>query len=384
MHLATNILAAVSAAGAAAACVYYLLGVWAGARFLRARRGSKAGAGFHPPVSILKPLRGVDPEMYECFRSHCGQRYPEYEIVFGVSEREDPAAALVEKLRREFPQRDLRLVVCGEPLGANLKVSKLARMAAEARHAYLVVNDSDIGVGPDYLEKVMAPMADASVGMVTCLYRGEPAKTLGSRLEALGISSDFACGVLIAGELEGISFGLGSTLAFPRAALDAIGGFEPLADYLADDFELGHRIAQAGLRVCLSETVVSSFLPAYDLRGFLAHQLRWARTIRNARPRGYAGLALTFGLPWALLAVLFSSGAGWSWALLGVTAALRAAMALLVGRAVLKDQRAARELWLLPLRDVIALGIWIASFCGDRILWRGTEYILKKGKLRPA
>lgn len=372
--------------GAVAGCAYYALCLLAARIFLRdaAQQPDPAPAPSLPPVSILKPLRGADPGMYDSFRSHCLQDYPDYELIFGVDRPDDPAAELVERLQRQFPERPIQLVVCPEILGANRKVSNLAQMLPHARHQFLLINDSDIRVDRDYLRRVMAPLADPRVGLVTCLYRGIPAGTLGSRLESLGISTDFAPGVVAARQLEGIRFGLGSTLAFSRAALEAIGGFAPLVDYLADDYELGARIARAGYRVLLSDAVVETHLPAYSLRGFFQHQLRWARGIRASRPGSYAGLALTFGLPWAMAAVALARGAAWCWALLVVAAVLRLAVAFTVGRAVLKDPRLPRDLWLIPLRDLIAVAIFAASYAGRRIAWRGDRFVLEKGKLRPA
>jgi ceramide glucosyltransferase len=218
--------------------------------------------------------------------------------------------------------------------------------------------------------------------MVTCLYRGVAAATVGSQLESLGISTDFCAGVLVARQLEGeVRFGLGSTLAFRRSDLRRIGGFREIVDYLADDYELGRRIAGLGLRVVLSDVVVETHLPAYDLRGFLAHQLRWARGVRDARAGGYVGLVSTYGLTWALIGVLASHAAPWSWAMFGVTMALRLAVALAVGSRVLEDRRMLRQLWLLPLRDLVAFAVWVASFAGHRVTWRGDRFELKNGRL---
>jgi ceramide glucosyltransferase len=335
-----------------------------------------------PPVSILKPLKGTDPDIYESFRSHCLQDYPEYEIIFGVSDANDLAIESVKRLQREFPERGIQCVVCPKILGANVKVSNLVQMLAAANYEHLIVNDSDIRVEPDYLRRVIAPLVDESVGMVTCLYRGVAAPTLGSRLEALGISTDFCAGVLVARQLEGgLRFGLGSTLAFRRRDLERIGGFESFVDFLADDYELGRRIAGLGLRVVLSGIVVETHLPAYDLRGFLAHQLRWARGVRDARAGGYIGLVSTYGLMWALLAVIAAHAASWSWAVFGVTAVLRLAVALAVGRSVLHDKQLLKNLWLLPVRDLVAVVVWIASFAGHTVIWRGDRFELKKGRL---
>ncbi len=385
MHAAGQTIAVLTALLALCACAYYLLCLWSARNFLGERaRAADSSASFTPPVSILKPLRGTDPEMYECLRSHCVQDYPEYQLIFGVSLAEDPAAELVKRLQQEFPQRGIRLVVCTERLGANTKVSNLAQMLPFARHAYLIVNDSDIRVEPDYLRRVLSPLSDAKVGMVTCLYRGMAGATLGSRLEAAGISTDFAAGVLAARQLEGIRFGMGSTLAFSQRALEAIGGFEPLVDYLADDFELGFRIARRGWEVRLSDVLVETYLPHYDLRGFLEHQLRWARTVRDSRPGGYSGMVLTFGLPWALLTLLVSGGAAWGWILFAATVSLRLGLAVTVGGVVLRDRQLFSNLWLLPLRDLIALVVWAAAYAGHTIAWRGDQFILEKGKLRPA
>ena len=290
--------------GCLSSSIYYLICCWGARTFLRERKAGGSARSTQtrpsqtlPPISILKPLKGTDPDIYESFRSHCLQDYPEFEIIFGVSDPADPAVASVEQLEREFPDRAIRLVVSPNKLGANVKVSNLEQMLASTRFEHLIVNDSDIGVQPDYLRRVIGPLADERVGMVTCLYRGVAANTFGSRLEALGIATDFCPGVLVARHLEGgIRFGLGSTLGFRRKDLERIGGFRAVVDYLADDYELGHRIAGLGLQVQLSDVVVETHLPAYDFNGFLAHQLRWARGVRDARAAGYFGLILTYGM----------------------------------------------------------------------------------------
>jgi ceramide glucosyltransferase len=383
IHSVLNTVQIIAAVGVASSSIYYLLCLWGAVKFLR---GQEAGAprpiAGLPSISILKPLKGTDPEIYESFRSHCLQDYPEYEIIFGVSDPNDAAIASVQALQREFPDRSIQLVVCENLLGANVKVSNLAQMLTEARYDYLIVNDSDIRVEPDYLRHVTLPLADPQVGMVTCLYRGVAGSTLGSRLEALGIGTDFCASVLAARQLErGIRFGLGSTLAFRRADLEKIGGFNSLADYLADDYELGKRIAGVGLTVKLSDVVVETYLPPYRMREFFAHQLRWARGVRDARAGGYLGLVFTFGFLWALLALTASSGAFWAWSALAVTLLLRFAVALVVGRGVLKDRRIMKNAWLIPLRDLLAVIVWIASLGGHTVTWRGERFHLKDGKL---
>ena len=293
---------------------YTLLSLWSAVKFLWDQEVLPPVP--LPPVSILKPLKGLDPQMMDSLRSHCRQEYPEYEIVFGVSDANDPAISAVEKLKLEFPSQAIKLVVCEQKLGANTKVSTLAGMSPQAKHEYLVVNDSDIQIRPDYLHRMVVPLANPRVGLVTCLYRGVPASTPGSWSEALGII-DFASGVLAARQLEGgLHFGLGSTLAFRRQDLTDLGGFEAFCDYLADDYQLGNRLSSKGLLVKLSHLVVETFLPPYSIREFVSHQLRWARTVRDSRRWGYAGLAFTYYLPWAFAALLFSggrSGHGFCW-----------------------------------------------------------------------
>jgi len=382
---AVQVIQIVAVVGTISSVGYYAICLWSALRFLRGQQGADRSVRptpAMPSVSILKPLKGADPEMYESLRSHCLQDYPEYEIIFGVSDPNDPAVQLVEQLKTEFPQCAIRLMVCPENLGANTKVSNLAQMVREARHEYLIVNDGDIRVEPDYLRRVLAPLTDPKVGLVTCLYRGIANSSLGSRLESLGISTDFCASVLVAQTVEkGMRFGLGSTLAFRRRDLRAIGGFEAFADYLADDYQIGSRIAALGLKVELSNVVVETFLPRYTLRDFADHQLRWARTVRDSRFWGYVGLGLTFGLPWAMLVVLFEHGAGWAWGLLAATLAMRTGVAVVVGKLVLHDRQVMGSLALIPVRDLFALLVWIVSFAGHKVKWRGDRFRLENGKL---
>jgi ceramide glucosyltransferase len=377
-----HLLVGASAAVVAASIAYCILSAVAGLRFAGQRRRTPAPtAESRPPVSILKPLKGADPAMYEALRSHCLQDYPDFEILCGITEADDPAGPVVERLIQEFPQKKIRLVLCEKRLGVNGKVSSLIQLAAVAGNDCLLVNDSDIRVEPNYLHTVIRELQRPSTGLVTCLYRGVPGPTLGSHLEAAGISTDFMPGVLTANLIEGgIHFGLGSTLAFRKGDLHKIGGFEALVDYLADDYELGRRIADLGLKVHLSSGVVETHLPPYDLAGFVSHQLRWARTIRASRPGGYAGLLLTFTLPWALAALLFLQGSIWGWSLFGVALATRAVMAAVNSRLVLRE-RGAGTFFLLPIRDFVAVAVWLGGLFGNAITWRGQEFVLREGKL---
>ena len=383
IHLLIRAVLYIALAGCLSSAIYYFICLWTAAAFnqRRQRQSLPVRANALPPVSILKPLKGMDPEIYDSFRSHCLQEYPEYEIIFGVSDAQDPAIASVDWLRRDFPDRNIRLVVCSENLGANVKVSNLEQMVRGAQYEHLVVNDSDIVVESDYLRSVIAPLEDPQVGTVTCLYRGIAAPTMGSKLEALGIM-DFCSSVLVAEQLErGLHFGLGSTLAFRRTELNRIGGFRSMVDFLADDYELGRRIAGLGRKILLSEIVVETRLPAYDMRDFLGHQLRWARGVRDARRSGYIGLVSTFGIAWALLAVLAAGASPWSWLVLAAMLLLRSALGFVVCRSVLQDEEGVERLWLLPMRDLIAAAVWIASFTGHTVTWRGDRFQLKNGRL---
>jgi ceramide glucosyltransferase len=373
---------------------YFLAALVAARMFVSARRSPLPA--FAPGVSILKSLKGLDPAMLDAFRSHCRQIYAgEYELLFGVTSLDDPAAAAVDELKQEFPSHSIRLVECPLRLGANGKISTLVQLASHARYDFLLINDSDITVSPRYLERVMghfAPSPDSisqaaeprrETGMVTALYRGRAHLTLPSRLEALGIATDFQAGVLLSRMIEGgLHYGLGSTLAVSRKALAGIGGLETLVDHLADDYELGARISKAGYRIALSAEVVETAIPAYAWRGFIDHQLRWARTVRDARPWGYAGLIFTHGLAWALLNVVASGLSPLSLWLLGLSFFLRLALAMTVGAQVLADHQVLPGLWLLPFRDLVAIAIWAFGFAGNTIVWRGQRFELKDGKLK--
>jgi ceramide glucosyltransferase len=375
---------------------YFLAALVAARVFLVRRKRMVARAHGHAPgVSVMKSLKGLDPGMMNAFRSHCTQSYAgEYELLFGVSSLDDPAAAAVEQLKAEFPALVIRLVECPERLGTNGKVSTLVQLAAHAAHEYLLINDSDITVGPRYLERVMSCFESArsgdeartlqqkQVGLVTALYRGRAHGTLGSRLESLGIATDFQASVLLAKMLEGgLHYGLGSTLAVRREALERAGGLRALADYLADDYEMGARVDKAGYRVELSAAVVETAVPAYQWRGFVDHQLRWLRTVRDARPGGYVGLLFTHGLAWALLNAIASGVSPLSLWLLALSLFLRLGLAMTVGAEVLDDRQVLANLWLLPVRDVVAMGLWVAGFAGNTIVWRGERFVLRDGKL---
>lgn len=382
-------IAGVTALLAVAGIVYMALALWSARDFDRTVRRRAQAAGSAPGVTILKPVKGVDQRMYAGFVSHCKQQYAgAFEIVFGVSSMDDPAVTEVRRLMAEFPGCAIRLVLCAERLGTSGKVSNLVQMLPEARYEHVIVNDSDILVSPNYLTRVMNVFAlhgeAKPVGMVTAPYIGHTAEGAGvwSRLEALGISTEFFPGVLTARKIEGgIRFGLGSTLATTKTALAAAGGLEPLVEYLADDYEMGARIAAAGYRVELCDEVVETSVPAYTFRGFVDHQLRWARSTRDSRKLGYVGLCVTYCVPWAIFTCIASGFAFESFTLLTLALLVRVAVALAVGVGILRDRQVLRDLWLLPLRDLFALGFWAWSFAGDTIVWRGERFHLRNGRL---
>jgi ceramide glucosyltransferase len=380
MQFIASVIAAVCALALAGAA-YFALCVWAAGRFRRAA-GRAGRIDFEPPVSILKSLKGLDPRMYDAFRSHCRFDYGEYELLLGASAPDEPALALVARLQREFPHRSIRVVRCPLTLGANGKVSTLAQVLPEAKYEYILINDSDIVAPPDYLRRVMTLLADERTGLVTSLYRGLAGNTLPSRMEALGLSTDFMGGVLVAREIErGVRFALGATMATTKSVLRQIGGLENLVDYLGDDYELGARTAAAGYKVELTDVVVETALPDYSFDQFWAHQLRWARNVKDRRHAQYFGLIVTFGLAWGLVAVAAHPRAWWTWAALAVVAATRLLAAIAVGRNVLHDPLVLRDLWLIPLRDLTALAVWIVSFAGNQVEWRGMKFRVRDGKL---
>ena len=371
-----------------AGIAYLLLALWGTREYGHAMRRLGTEPEFTPPVSLLKPLKGADPQMYAGLISHCLQVYPAaFELLFGVHHLDDPAVAEVERLRAEFPEVPIRLVECGERLGTSGKVSNLMQMLPHAAYEYFIINDSDISVAPTYLVGVMRSFADGRVGMVTAPYLGRTGAagreaTVWAKLEALGISTEFLPGVLTARTLEGgIRFGMGSTLASTKTAMAASGGLEPLVEFLADDYEMGQRIARAGYRVELCGERVETTVPGYTLGEFWHHQMRWARSTRDSRKIGYLGLGITYAVPWALLTVVASGVAPWSLVLLAIALLARVTVAITVGVGVLRDGQVLRDLWLLPLRDCFGLLFWVWSFAGDTVVWRTEVFHLKDGRI---
>jgi ceramide glucosyltransferase len=367
---------------AIAPLAYYLLAILAAVRFFRRER-AKARGDFRPPVSVLKPVRGTDFASYENFASFCRQNYECYEILFCVNEMSDASVPVIERLMKEYPERHIRILSGAAQIGTNRKVNNLALLAEVAQHEYVVQSDGDVRVSPDYLREVIAPFADDSVGVVSCLYRSITQPNVCAELEALGAATDFFAGALVADWKEGVTFALGASVATRKLWLTKIGGYESLANYLADDYEIGNRVHKAGAKVLLSREPVWTMYPALSFREFWEHQLRWARTVRLVRPGSYFGLIVTHGLPWSIAAAIVAPSMWVSAAYLLAYLLLRFTVAGVVGVWGIRDQVVRRKWWLVPLRDAVHFVVWLAGFMSNRVKWSGTEYEIREGRMTP-
>jgi len=367
------------------ACVplaYYLFAIFCALEFFSAKRNTTP-ASYTPPVSVLKPVRGLDRQAYENFASYCRQDYPEYEILFAVSDADDPAIPVIQRLIRDFPQKAIRLLIGAPRLGASSKVNKLCLLAREARYDLLVISDSDVRVEPEHLRQVAAPFAEPQVGAATALFRGMVAGDLPSELDCLGTSTNFLPSVLVSRRLEGLNFTLGATMATTKRRLAEIGGFEALVDRHSDDFELGKRIATRGYHIELLREPVWMVYPEQTLGSFLQHERRWAVGVRNVRPFAHFGLLFSHGLFWALLAATVAPAAWIAALYLAAYLVLRFTLAWTAGVWGLRDPMVKRKIWLVPLQDALAFGVWLASFASNRIRWRGEGFEIHKGILVP-
>ena len=354
-----------------AAAAYYSLAIVSAARWRKSTARPDVGA-WTPPVSILKPIHGRDPRFYQAIRSHAAQEYPEFELLFGITDPNDAARADIERLQREFPARRIEIVMV-ETAAPNGKVGVLAELAGRARYELLLVNDSDIKVEADYLRRVIAPLADPKIGLVTCLYRAH-SDSWAAHCEALGIATEFAPSVLVARLVGQAEFALGSTLVFRADELRRIGGFPAIAKYLADDYQLGFHIRQLGYRIEFAPVVVETDLGAATWRHTWRHQVRWSRTIRVSRPGGYYGYLITHATLWAMVAF-----AGQQWWAGGLALAVRMAAGVVVGAAIVEDRKVWKRFWLIPLRDLFGFAVWAAGICGNRVEWRDRSLLLGPG-----
>jgi len=351
-------------------------------RFFRKARRRWGDDGVHtPPVTILKPLKGRGIDLYRNLESFCLQDYPDYEIVFGVADSDDPAIEIVRRLQAAFPNRRIALTV-GERAGTNAKVANLINMMPATRHDVFVLSDADIRVRPDYLRTLVKPLRDPNVGLSTCLYRGIGDFGLPSIVESLLINTDFIPMALI-GDWIGIKMAYGASIAFTRAGLDRIGGFESIRDHLADDYLLGNRIAAAGHDIAILPYVVETVLDSETLGDVWRHQLRWARTYRACQPAGWMAALVTQATFWGLMAVVATGGSSVGWSMLGLVTAARLG-ALLVTMRLLGERDTPRHFGLIPLKDLLTTSVWIASWLGRSVVWSGRRYrVDRDGRLIP-
>lgn len=338
-----------------------------------------------PGLTVLKPLTGLEALTGECLASFLTQDYQPYQVLFGVRDPDNPVLDLLRELLTAHPGCAAEVVICSEDLGLNPKISTLRQLLPRARYDLLVIADADVKVGADYLARVAAALQAPGVGLVSCPYRAGRTHALGANLEALTIAADFIPSVAVAAAVEGIRFALGATMAVTRQALSAIGGFAPLADFLADDYQLGWRINQTGLQVKILPYVVETLDPEMSFAAYLSHQLRWARTYRVCRPGGYLAYGITHALVLSLIVLVATGLAPWAAGAVAATLALRGVVAVFAEKACLRGELPPWAFLLLPLKDLLAFGLWLASFLGSRVSWGGRAYrVSREGKLTPA
>jgi ceramide glucosyltransferase len=357
---------------------YCLIAIFSVKRFRQQMKTASSEQGSYPPISLLKPLKGAEAGLESYLATFLCQDYPAYEVLFAVREETDPAVAVVNRLKQQYPEIPIRLLLTGQPPYANAKVYSLEKMAEAASHSLLIITDSDASVAPDYLRAMAREFSSPQVGAVTNLYRGVAGNDFWSRLEALGMSTEFMAGVVVAERMEGMKFMLGPSMAISKDCLQAIGGFAAMADYLADDFVLGHWSAEAGYEVRLSAHVINHHASTSGFLETFKHRLRWNRSSRYSRPSGYYGQGFTYFLPWMVLLFLFAP-AWWSLALLLSILILRIWLAIELGLKLLGDKTVSGNLWLTPLQDAISFATWLGGLKGREIIWRNERYRLHRG-----
>ena len=362
--------------------VYYLISIYSSWRYFHQPKEAP-GPAFTPPVSNLKPIRGLDPEAYENLASFCRQDYPDYEIVFCIDADDQAVIAVIDRLKANFPEHRIRVLHGSGRVATNDKVAKLARLVNEAEHEVVVISDSDVRVHPDYLRQVTAPLRDPEVGAVTCFYTPTEIRTFTDHLQAAGMMSDFYAGILVAWQLDGVKFALGPTIVTTRSRLRAFGGYETIENRPADDLLVGRLIAEQGYEVELLPYTILTVADYQSLSGLLHKRLRWIVVMRHMRPWGHLGLLLTQGLPWSLAAVAMAPSAGVALGYLGAYVGLRFAMTWMVGIWGLKHDALWKKLWLIPVWDAVAFFIWLISFARNSIRWRDGEYYIRDGRLVP-
>ena len=364
--------------------VYYMIALFSGWRFFSRRVAApEPAAPFTPPVSILKPVRGLDPDAYENFASFCRQDYPQYEIVFCVGDHSDPVLPVIQRVISDFPQTDIRVLFGSGRVATNDKVAKLARLSQEAKYETLVINDSDVRAEPQYLRTIVAPLADPNIGAVTCFYVPADDRTAVQKLQTVGMYSDFYPGIVVAWQLDGVKFALGPTIATSRARLAAFGGYETIENRPADDLLVGRLIAQQGCEVKLLPYTVETVADFQSFGDLFLKRLRWIVVMRHMRPFGHFGLVFTWGLPWSLLALLLAPSLSVGAVFVAAYLSLRVAMTLLIEGWGLKQTVSWRSLAFIPVWDAMAFAIWLASFTRSTIRWRDHDYFIRNGELVP-
>jgi ceramide glucosyltransferase len=362
--------------------IYYLIAIFSSWRYFRASV-KKSDDSFTPPVSILKPIRGLDPDASENLASFCRLDYPEYEIVFCVDPDDEAVLGVLAKLIRDFPDRRIRILYGSGRVATNDKVAKLARLVGDAEHEVVVISDSDVRVRPDYLRRLVAPLRDSKVGAVTCFYVPTELGTFTDHLQSVGMMSDFYAGILVAWQLDGVKFALGPTIATTRARLAGFGGYPELENRPADDLLVGRLIAEQGYEVVLLNYSIETVCDYASLSDLLHKRLRWIVVMRHMRPWGHFGLLLTQGLPWSLAAVAVHPSAEVGIGYLGGYFVLRSLMTGIIGIHGLKQSGLWKQFPLIPIWDAVAFAIWLTSFGRNSIRWRGADYHIRDGQLVP-
>jgi ceramide glucosyltransferase len=367
---------------AASPFVYYCLAIFSSWRFFR-QPAQPPRKDVAPPVSILKPIRGLDPDAYENLSSFCKLDYPEYEIVFCVDPDDQAVLDVIEKLMADFPGQTIRVLHGSGRVATNDKVAKLARLVNDAAHEVVVISDSDVRVRPDYLRKIVAPLADPKVGAVTCFYLPTESATFTDHLQSIGMTSDFYAGILVAWQLDGIKFALGPTIATTRTRLNGFGGYPDVENRPADDLLVGRLIAEQGYEVVLLNYSIETVCDYASLGDLLHKRLRWIVVMRHMRPWGHLGLLFTQGLPWSLAALAIHPSAVIALAYLGSYMILRIAMTGVIGAYGLRHAELLKQIALIPVWDAVAFAIWLTSFGRNSIRWRGADYHIRDGRLVP-
>lgn len=333
-----------------------------------------------PAVSILKPINGIGNGIYENFISFCKQDYPLYQIIFGIGDDKDPVIDIVKKIIKKFPQKDIELVICNSSTGTNPKISNLSNMYRRAKYDIIVTNDSDTRVSADYLKRIVSPLSNKSTGLVTCAYRAGTINNTTSIMESITINQDFFPSVMVAQKIENLRYAFGVTIATKRDILEGIGGFKKLADYLAEDFHLGKEISEAGYKLCLSDYMVDIIPEKRNFFDFFTLHLRWAKTIRACRPIGYFFTSFCkYGIVCSLAYLLTSFFSTFAVTLFIAFLSVRIISATIISLKYTKDQKLILHLLFLPLNDILNFIIWCASYSGNKITWRGSKFLLKKG-----